>query len=315
MGLDYHGLCFLKWAARPEGLGRVATLGRQNIHVRPEEIRLICGSADDSHQFGDFCEALLASAFKASVVHSFDASDYEGATFIRNMNAPLLDHEEYDTVVDFGTTEHIFNVAQALQNIVRLCSVGGQIIHVVPANNFNGHGFWQFSPELFFSLYSRENGFEDTQVLIAELHDHSKWYQVARPAGGVRVEFKSRSATYVMARTTKVRVCDELVVQQSDYLSDWEQRASKTSSRDGLTPPATGLKLALAPLVRTIPFAARCFINDLRNVNDLQRNTSAFRSFAIREAIAHDRPRPSPDRSPILAKGQQTAVAQAPGGA
>jgi hypothetical protein len=30
---------------------------------------------------------------------------------------------------------------------------------VTPANNQMGHGFYQFSPELFFRVFSQENGY------------------------------------------------------------------------------------------------------------------------------------------------------------
>ncbi len=32
----------------------------------------------------------------------------------------------YDTVVDFGTIEHVFKIAQAMENLVALCREGGQ---------------------------------------------------------------------------------------------------------------------------------------------------------------------------------------------
>jgi hypothetical protein len=43
----------------------------------------------------------------------------------------------------------------ALEN-VQAISGGGEIIHVLPANNLCCHGFWQFWPELFFIALFRE---------------------------------------------------------------------------------------------------------------------------------------------------------------
>ncbi len=67
----------------------------------------------------------------------------------------------------------MFNIAQALENCVKLCKIGGQILQAVPANGECGHGFWQMSPELFFSLYSERNGFIETEVFIANLMENA----------------------------------------------------------------------------------------------------------------------------------------------
>jgi 2-polyprenyl-3-methyl-5-hydroxy-6-metoxy-1,4-benzoquinol methylase len=66
------------------------------------------------------------------------------------MNKPLPKtlHNKYDTVIDSGTLEHIFKAPEALEYCLLLCKPGGQILHMLPSNNWCGHGFWQFSPEL-----------------------------------------------------------------------------------------------------------------------------------------------------------------------
>jgi len=298
MGLDYHGFCFLKRALREPGFGRLAMIGRQNLHVHPHEIRRICGAASDAFQVGDFCEPFLAYEFGATVTHSFDASDYEGATFVADFNAPLHHDQQYDTVIDLGTTEHVFDVAQALRNVISLCKVGGQIIHVVPADNCNGHGFWQFSPELFFSLYSDGNGFADTEVFIAEIRDYRSWYKVAQPSGGARAEFNSRSPVYIMARTTKVRACDQLSVQQSDYELNWAEKTSTTSRRPvsarsaaprrsvaSYVRSALDINPALSSYAKDKAFSLRCLSADLRNPQVLSRQPPHFSKVAITDAI------------------------------
>ena len=52
----------------------------------------------------------------------------------------------------------IFFISPTNPGAIKLTKIGGMIIHALPANNFCGHGFWQFSPELFYELYSPENG-------------------------------------------------------------------------------------------------------------------------------------------------------------
>src|SRR5258708_37485432 len=95
-----------------------------------------------------------------------------------DVGKPLVSDEEYETIIDCGTAEHIFEVSQVLRNLSGLCASGGQIVHVLPANNFCGHGFWQFSPELFFSLYSAASGYGETEVFLADLRDPGEWFEV-----------------------------------------------------------------------------------------------------------------------------------------
>lgn len=46
----------------------------------------------------------------------------------------------YDVVLDLGTIEHCFNIAQALKNAVDAVAVGGRIFHTSPVTMIN-HGF------------------------------------------------------------------------------------------------------------------------------------------------------------------------------
>jgi hypothetical protein len=84
------------------------------------------------------------------------------------------------------------------------------------------------SPELFYSLYSAENGFADTDVLIADLHDESNWYAVDKPMAGKRIEVGSRSPLYLLVRTIKRSKKTRQSVQQSDYAFAW-QHGAKTA--------------------------------------------------------------------------------------
>jgi len=96
---------------------------------------------------------LLRQEFGASTVVSIDYSDYEGANIIHDMNYPISQetYSKFDTVIDAGSLEHVYNAPQALKNCSLICNKsGGQIVHILPSNNYCSHGFWQFSPELFF---------------------------------------------------------------------------------------------------------------------------------------------------------------------
>lgn len=224
MGIDAHGLNCLRYAKRFGGLGETVTAGRQSLPLSADVLAAKAGFRDPGPERSPFGERLMIDAFGASSVESIDASDYEQATYIHDLNLPLpAGMKTYDTVIDFGTIEHVYIITQAIENLIGLCKVGGQILHVTPANNFCGHGFWQVSPELFFSLYSPRNGFRDTEVFVASRKNHSRWFKVVPPVNGKRIHIISQSKVYVICRTVlDRRVETSFSVQQSDYASQWE---------------------------------------------------------------------------------------------
>jgi hypothetical protein len=257
MGIDVHTLKFLMFASRKKPLGRVATIGRAGLHVQKAKLKTIM-NLDNEIDYGGYCENFLRVHFGAVTVESFDKSNYENATHIVDMNRPIRIDVTYDTVIDGGCLEHIYNVPQALENISKLCAQDGQIIHVLPANNLCGHGFWQFSPELFFSLYSEINGYEETQVFLADVMNEREWYEVRRPQNGKRVEIVSSASVFVMVRTKRRGSFSHSNVDQSDYVYVWtgnkEVDAVKYSLRSRITEQISQLAKCtfLLPTARSV---------------------------------------------------------------
>jgi hypothetical protein len=235
MGVDIHTIRLLKLARKlGVDLSCVLTVGRQALFLSDQEWAEVASARADVAQLkGDgFCEPVLRSLFGATRVDSIDASPYEGASMVHDMNLKLDIEPVYSTVLDLGCLEHIFNVPMAVDNMVGACRPGGHIIHVVPANNYCGHGFYQFSPEFFFSLYSEARGFGDTRVFLLESRNsgtsnppEATWYRV-RPTVQLkrRVEVINRERTLVVAMTKKTAEAKSAVhfpVQQSDYAAQW----------------------------------------------------------------------------------------------
>lgn len=291
MGLDFHALSFLDFACRRQRLGRVATLGRQTIQLSPASLDRILGARGLTIPFGAFCEDLLCGPFGAEAVHSFDNSGFEGATFVHDFNRPFgPGHEswigQYDTVMDGGTLEHIFDVPQALRNIAALCRPGGQILHVLPANNFNGHGFWQFSPELFHTLYTEANGYAETSILIAKLRDHRFWYEPAFVPGN-RLEFVSMSREYVLVRTVKAGAhVRHDGIQQSDYLHMWRD-AERTE--DGAQPGDYGIRRH--SIARRVLLSLKGTVERVAAVGEAARGLKTFVDLCTRGTGRHFRRR------------------------
>ena len=228
MGIDISALGLLRYTNTFGEFHDTVTLGRQNIHVKEQNLRNII-PLDAGYKHDMYCESLLKNYFHSTIVDSIDASNYENATFIHDMNKPLPIElrQKYDTVIDFGTLEHIYNIPQALENCSLLCKPGGQIIHSLPTNNSCGHGFWQISPELFFSLYSDIHGYKDTEVFVTRTSTikEYKWFKVKKPEDGQRINIFTSKEIYVLARTVlKDKSFSHENTQQSDYIYVWNNR-------------------------------------------------------------------------------------------
>jgi len=263
MGIDVHGLNFLRFAATQRPLGDVATLGRQGLNIAPYRLVELLSTEPPLPPVERWSESLLTSRLGARSVESYDNSGFEGATHLADLNRPIEPPRRYDTVVDAGTLEHIFDVRQALANVAALCVPGGQILHVLPANNQNGHGFWQFSPELFLSLYSAANGYRDTRVFLASELIESSWYEVRPPPPGQRVDLTSLLRTIVLVRTVRGEVVRDDRVQQSDYVERWTEDAPRPVGAGAGAGAAATVKAAIdrhhavARLVRGTWYKAR----------------------------------------------------------
>jgi hypothetical protein len=120
--------------------------------------------------------------------------------------------------------EHIYNAAQALKNVSTMCAEGGQILHILPANNQCGHGFWQFTPQLFHSLYSQANGYSETTVFLASFDNEARWYEAEAPSNGQRIVIQSVGPLYVLCRTKRGSRVSHDRVQQSDYVYAWDRK-------------------------------------------------------------------------------------------
>jgi hypothetical protein len=237
MGIDPNTLWFL---IRSRYLGakfdRTVTLGRQNLYrLAPHDVDAAFAAAGiraapevvsrRDHAWADW----VFNGLGARHVDSLDYSDYEGASVICDMNAPLPDRqvEAFSVVFDGGSLEHIFNFPTALMNCMRMVEVGGHFITCGPANNFFGHGFYQFSAELWFRALSEANGFGELEVMLVEDHDSvGSWFKVQDPnVVGQRVTFSSATPTQMFVRARKIAPVSgwSSMPYQSDYMARWKQ--------------------------------------------------------------------------------------------
>lgn len=69
-----------------------------------------------------------------------------------NLNEPLADVAQFDTMFDFGTGEHVFDVRQFFANAHNVTKPGGLMIHGLPWTGWIDHGFYNFQPTVYFDL-------------------------------------------------------------------------------------------------------------------------------------------------------------------
>jgi hypothetical protein len=239
MGLSTQQLRFLLFAkASGVRFTRTLTIGRQQLFMSAGTLERVLASggvqitAEEAgrllHGNHTFAEPLLRK-LGAETVDSMDASAYEGATELHDMNTPIPRRYagRYSVVLDSGSLEHVFDFPQAIRNCLEMVQDGGHFLAASPANNAMGHGFYQFSPELFYRILSHENGFEVRQMLVTELGGDRPWYAVQDPAKiGRRAKWRSKGETYLMVFAQKIRTVTlfERIPQQSDYAAQWAQR-------------------------------------------------------------------------------------------
>jgi hypothetical protein len=226
MGFERNAAAlFLKMRTAGVKLDRVLTLGHQDVHL----------------DLGDYNRALqrldrppvetlpahaneLLLAMGATSVDSMDASGYEQASLTHDLNrvVPTEWDERFDLVFDGGTLEHVFDFPTAIKNCMRMVKPGGRFVSVTIPNNWCGHGFYQFSPELFYRVFCADNGFSIQEMYVAEIDGTA--FAVKDPAAvGVRVELCNTRPVYLLvhARRDCVREIFAKTPQQSDYVVHW----------------------------------------------------------------------------------------------
>jgi hypothetical protein len=214
---------------------RTTTLRR----LRPAGVPVLAG-----YQFGEYADRFWREVMGAGSLETIDASECEGATIIHDLNrdVPPELHEKFDVVVEAGSLEHIFYFPVAIANLMKMVRVGGTVFLTTIANNLCGHGFYQFSPELIYRVFSPENGFEGTKVVFlkgaspsVELSPITRSFEVADPkVVGGRVGLQSKTPILMMVESRKTRQANLFgsTPQQSDYVTAWQKtRASSEASQ------------------------------------------------------------------------------------
>jgi hypothetical protein len=103
-------------------------------------------------------DLLILAGFKYTAIDIFHATNT--VLFDLNVHEPGPElTEQFDLVMNFGTTEHVFNQLRAFQSIHALTKVGGLCYHDLPLAGYPGHALYRYDP-MFFTLLVQANNYD-----------------------------------------------------------------------------------------------------------------------------------------------------------
>jgi hypothetical protein len=197
-------------------LGKVLTIGRQELHL------------PRSHDLYGYCEEYLLKLGATSVT-SIDFDNYEGSSIEIDLSKRVkkVSKIKYNLILDFGSLEHIANPIIAIENLLNLLAPNGVILHSCPANGSLGHGFYQFSPEFFYSAYTASGVIDSVDTYLVDRKFPRSIFFVKPVARGKRANIRfEKSNIYNLVCATKMntnKITKDINFQQLDYLGRYEQ--------------------------------------------------------------------------------------------
>ncbi len=199
---------------------RIASLGYPDLLVTEEFVRKFFGDAiADRLEYHPDSASILrfhnATEFLPRMIearHLFGLLGFElevvdivrarGGEILMDLNRPCPEeyHRRYALIIDCGTCEHCFNIAQAAANIAQMTAEGGRVLHGNPLNWFN-HGFYNLNPTWYQDFYCA-NGFEIEFIKGVS----GRWFEPSLfdvPLTNRFVGVPERSSVLMLARKTR----------------------------------------------------------------------------------------------------------------
>ncbi len=241
----------------------VVTLGRPTPKIPRRELARMLSRAGNAGTdaarvaASGYADEFLHAALSAKSVSAIDYSGYQKADIVHDLNLPVPNHlhRRFSAVIDGGTLEDVFDVRQVLANYMNMVRIGGSIFLNVPGNNLLGHGFYQFSPELFYRVFSQDNGSVTREVSViespfstVEASPRQRCFHTVDPReAGKRVRLvNSRPLTlFVHAQRTEDKALLQHSPMQSDYVStrDQHKRPQRDADRRGKGARTDGVRM------------------------------------------------------------------------
>lgn len=241
----------IREAKRERFKGVVATMGRQDVYATSEDLNewskemcfqltpgidmTVSGKKEYSEK-GYITDSALFQSLGFDKVESVDYSNFEQCTIVQDLSAdiPAELYDKYDLIYDGGTSEHIFNIPKVMANYNKMLKAGGRIIHASPSSNYVDHGFYMFSPTLFYDYYSANKWniidslfIESKRRLSAlwNIYDYTPNCLEWHSAGGLKN--KMYGIFFVAQKTVKSTY--DAPFQQGFYIKVWDDGYGKNS--------------------------------------------------------------------------------------
>jgi SAM-dependent methyltransferase len=152
------------------GGGSVLDLGPQDLvlcdrslvdlyarrHNSPEIAAELVGRMFDGQNYRTDCAAPLYALFGYERYRSVDLMDPR-ADWKLDLNYPMRLPERFDLVTNFGTAEHVFNIAAVFRSMHDALKPGGVGLHILPTFGEVDHGFFNIHPTLYFDIARANN--------------------------------------------------------------------------------------------------------------------------------------------------------------
>lgn len=249
MGINKNSLRFLLLAKKMGAdFSKTAMIGRQCLNMPEAHFVDVMTNESGFNESTETWQNMYRHRYAekilqylgATQVDSFDFSDYEQATFTHDFNAPLPEQykNKYTLVIDGGSLEHIFNFPVAIQNCMEMTQLKGHFISITPSNNNFGHGFYQFSPELFYRVLHPNNGFKVNAMYYYDDKFSSSWMSVVDPdvvRKRVTLINDKPVMLILLAERTEMKTMFSQTPQQSDYQAAWEENKVEKKKSQSLT--------------------------------------------------------------------------------
>lgn len=170
--------------------GRILTLGVQDIHATHDEISTILRSRgiepiaiEPSNRKYTKSQVVSSESSYAYVkdlfrmlgfngVETLDFSAAEQPDHVHDLNYPVNQalcgnggSGGYDVVLDVGVLEHIYNVRQSVENVMRMTKLGGSVVLVLPLFGWHNMVYFNFQPPFFPEVFLA-NGFGDVRTFV-----------------------------------------------------------------------------------------------------------------------------------------------------
>jgi len=195
---------------------RVLSLGYPDVLAAPEQLSQLFGAQllpglqyrDDSAQIARWhgmpettkvVEAAQLLALLGYDLEVLDVVEARGGEMVHDLNEPVPAslHRRYALIIDPGTLEHCFNIAQAAKNVAEMVAPGGWVFHGNPMNMFN-HGFYNLNPTWYHDFYAA-NGFK-VELVEGVVNPVRQLQRFEVPLTGRFGGVPPESSLYVLAR-------------------------------------------------------------------------------------------------------------------